>query len=114
MRYNVNASVFVAEPVASYGGISGTLELESEPVSGDDVSLVWPTHEKVSDSVFPGMPLAFIVNRVTHFPDSKLPPTLGFEDIVLKNSAEAEFFVAYVCKGFALNFDPTNPDDPAF
>jgi hypothetical protein len=43
-----------------------------------------------------------------------LPAAVGLKDVEIANPADAEYFVAYVCKGFGLYFDPTNPDDPAY
>ena len=110
MQCSVDASVFVVDPPSSYGVISGKLDLPSIPSIGDSLSLNPPRTEP-NVALPQGAPTELVVERVTDVPD--LPVLVGLTDIEIQSRTDAESFVAYVCKGFGLYFDPTDLDDPA-
>lgn len=110
MQYHVDASVFVSDPPSSYGVISGELDVPSIPSIGDRLSL-YPTRTETNIALPEGAPTALTVERVTELPD--LPVMLGLKDIEIRSRSDAANFVAYVCEGFGLCFDPTYLDDPA-
>ena len=113
MLFNIDASVFIVEPPVSYGVLSGTMELADTPSAGDGIALIPPameTEHRLPD----GAPVELIVKRVSHFPTGKIPTLLSIHDLAIRTVSDARIFVAYVCNGFGIHFDPTSPDEQAF
>jgi hypothetical protein len=103
MRIDIDFSIFTSAPSAE-GVISGKIELNALPQSGEIVSFLASPNGSKFPATSEFNPLLKVENVIHHVNSQAV--TIQLQDVVLPNKISVAEVTAFLEQGFGLFFDP--------